>query len=85
MWNSAVMSFSVQQTQVNTDDLKELYGAHRGGAVDPRDYIAVQMAMGVTRAAAIAEYRRHEGVLHAARLARGEAVPPAAQIPNPED
>ncbi len=48
MWNASVQTVSVSQAEVNMADLLALYGAHRGGAVDPATYIGMQMSMGAT-------------------------------------
>ncbi len=48
MWNASVQAFSVSKAEVNTADLLALYGAHRGGEVDPATYIRMQMSMVAT-------------------------------------
>jgi hypothetical protein len=52
-----------------------LYGAHRGGVVEPTVYIGLQLSLGVLYETAVREYRRHEGALHEARRARYEDAP----------
>jgi hypothetical protein len=89
MWNASVMAFSVSQSEVSADDMMALYGAHRGGRVNPTAYIGLQMKLGVPYADAVQDYRRHEQTLITSRVNRGEpelepaAIPPEAAF-NPE-
>ncbi len=48
MWNASVQAFATSQSEVSAQDMFALYGAHRGGAVDPTAYIGLQLSRGVS-------------------------------------